>query len=105
VATHGAFVAHVCRVIRSFPLQGLKLSRVTVKPSNMGATCLLQSFNSNSTRIMLYLYHEMEVDYLVVNEMFHISKLIDYNCMFNICCKPILITTQTWLKIVKSAEG
>jgi hypothetical protein len=50
----------------------------------MGATCLLQSFNSNSIFIILYLYHEIEVDYLVVDKMFNISKLIDYNCMFSI---------------------
>jgi hypothetical protein len=74
-----------------------------MKPSDMGATCLLQSFSSNCTFIMLYLYHEMEVDYLVVDEMFNISKLIDYNCMFSIGCQTIMITTQTWLKLVKSA--
>jgi hypothetical protein len=33
---------------------------------------------------MLYLYHEMDVDYLVVDEMFNILKLIDYNCIFSI---------------------
>jgi hypothetical protein len=30
---------------------------------------------SNSTFIMLYLYHEMDIDYLVVDEMINISKL------------------------------
>jgi hypothetical protein len=33
---------------------------------------------------MLYLDHEMEVDYLVVYEMINISKLFDYNYMFSI---------------------
>jgi hypothetical protein len=69
----------------------------------MGNTCPLESFTSNSTFIMLYLIHEMDVDYLVVKEMVNISKLFDYTCMFSIDCKPIMITTQTWLKRVKSA--
>jgi hypothetical protein len=84
VAARGVFVTRECYVVRWFTLQGLKLARVTVKPSDMGATCLLQSFNSNSIFIILYLYHEIEVDYLVVDKMFNISKLIDYNCMFSI---------------------
>jgi hypothetical protein len=50
----------------------------------MGETCLLQLFSSNSIFIMLYLYHEMDVDYLVVEEMVNISKLFDYSCMFSV---------------------
>jgi hypothetical protein len=42
---------------------------------------------------MLYLIHEMDTDYLVVDEMINISKLFDYNCMFTIGCKPILLIT------------
>jgi hypothetical protein len=60
------------------------LTQVTAKPSDMGDTCLLQSFDSNSTFIMLYLYHVLDVGYLVVKEMINISKLFDYNCMFSI---------------------
>jgi hypothetical protein len=71
------FVTRECHVVRWFTLQGLKLARVIAKPSYMGATCILQSFSSNSTFIILYLYHEMEVVYLVVDQMFNISKLID----------------------------
>jgi hypothetical protein len=48
---------------------------------------------SNSTFIMLYLYHEMDVNYLVVEEMINISKLFDYTCMFSTGCKPILLIT------------
>jgi hypothetical protein len=59
----------------------------------MSDTCPLQSFSSNSTFIMLYLYHELDVDYLVVNEMINISKLFDYNCMISIGCKPMMLTT------------
>jgi hypothetical protein len=61
--------------------------------SDMSDSCLLQSFSSNSTFILLYLYYEMDVDYLVVDEMINISKLFDYNCMFSIGCKPILLIT------------
>jgi hypothetical protein len=52
---------------------------------------------------MLYLIHEIDVDYLVVEELVNISKLFDYTGTFSIDCKPIMITTQTWLKLVKSA--
>jgi hypothetical protein len=55
-----------------------------VIPSDMRNTCSLQSFSSNSTFIMLYLYHEMEVNYLVVEEMILISKLFDYTCKLRI---------------------
>jgi hypothetical protein len=46
---------------------------------------------SNSTFIMLYLVHEIDIDYLVVDEMANISKLFDYTCIFSIGCKPILL--------------
>jgi hypothetical protein len=39
---------------------------------------------SNSTFIILNLYHEMDVDYLVVKEMVNISKLFDYTSMLRI---------------------
>jgi hypothetical protein len=65
----------------------------------MGNNFPLQSFSSNSTFIILYLHHEMEVDYLAVEEMINISKLFDYTCMFIIGCNPIMISTQTWLKL------
>jgi hypothetical protein len=39
----------------------------------MGNTCPLESFSSNSTFIMVYLYLEMDVDYLVVEEMINIK--------------------------------
>jgi hypothetical protein len=74
-------------------LQTLKLAPVTVTLSDMSDSCLLQSFSSNSTFIMLYLYHETEADYLVVDEMVNISKLFAYTCMFSIDCKPMVLTT------------
>jgi uncharacterized protein YebE (UPF0316 family) len=69
-------VTHVCRVVKWFTLQGLKLS-----------------FSSNSTFKMLYFYDEMEADYLLVNEMDNISKLFAYTCMFSIGCKSMMLTT------------
>jgi hypothetical protein len=103
VATHGAFVAHVCRVIRLFPLQSGLSIRISTTPSEMGDSLITWSKCSNSTFIMLYFYHDMDVDYLVADEMVNILKLFDYTCMFSIGCKPIVITTQTWLNLVKSA--
>jgi hypothetical protein len=54
----------------------------------MGDGLIVESKHSNSIFIMLYLYHEMDVDYLVVEEMVNISKLFDHNCMLRIGCKP-----------------
>jgi hypothetical protein len=47
----------------------------------MGDGLLAESKHSNSTFIMLYFIHKMDIDYLVVNEMINISKLFDYTCM------------------------
>jgi hypothetical protein len=43
-----------------------------------------------------YLVHEMDINYLVVDEMI-ISKLFYHNCMLRIGCKPMILITQTWL--------
>jgi hypothetical protein len=45
---------------------------------------------SNYTFIILYLVHEPDINYLVLNEMI-ISKLFDYNCMLRIGCKPMML--------------
>jgi hypothetical protein len=50
----------------------------------MGDGFLVTSIGSNSTFIILYLYREVDVNYLVVDEMINIKKLFDYNCMFSI---------------------
>jgi hypothetical protein len=57
-------------------LARFKLTRVTATLSDMSDTCLLQSFSSNSTFLMLYLYHEMDVDSLVVDEVLHINIVL-----------------------------
>jgi hypothetical protein len=44
-----------------------------VIPSDMSNTCALQSFSSNSTFIMIYLVHEMNIDYMVVDEMINMK--------------------------------
>jgi hypothetical protein len=41
-----------------------------------GSICPLLSFSSNSTFIMLYLYHVMDVSYLVVEEMRNIKIVL-----------------------------
>jgi hypothetical protein len=42
---------------------------------------------------MLYLYHEMTINYLVVDKMANISKLFDHNCILRIGCKPMMLIT------------
>jgi hypothetical protein len=42
---------------------------------------------------MLYLVHEMDIDYLVVDEMINISKLFDYTYMLRIGCKHMMLIT------------
>jgi hypothetical protein len=59
----------------------------------MGDGLIAASKRSNSTFIMFYLYLEMDVDYLVVDEMINISKSFDYTCMFSIGCNPMVLTT------------
>jgi hypothetical protein len=59
----------------------------------MGDGLLVASKHSNSTFIMLYLYHEMDTDYLVVEEMVNISKLFHYTRMLRIGCKPMMLIT------------
>jgi hypothetical protein len=49
----------------------------------MGNDLFTAPKRSNSTFIMIYLVHEMDIDYLVVDEMI-ISKLFDHNCMLRI---------------------
>jgi hypothetical protein len=39
VATQGAFVAHVCRVVRFLPLQGCISIRISATPSEIGDSC------------------------------------------------------------------
>jgi hypothetical protein len=62
-------------------------------PSDMGVGLFATPKCSNSTFIMLYLVHEMDIDYLVVDEMINILKLFDYTCMLGVGCKPIMLIT------------
>jgi hypothetical protein len=48
---------------------------------------------SNSSFIMLYLVHEMDINYLIVDEMTNISNVFDYTCMLKIGCKPMMLIT------------
>jgi hypothetical protein len=71
-------------VVRFIPLQGRLLIRISVTPSDMGDGLFAVDKRSDSTFIMLYLVHEMDIDYLVVDEMVNISNLFDYTCMIRI---------------------
>jgi hypothetical protein len=51
------------------PLQGLKLIRITATLSEMSDFCLLQSFSSNVTFIMLIMFMRMALTTLLVNEL------------------------------------
>jgi hypothetical protein len=42
-------------------------------PSDMGDGLFVESKHSNYTFIMLYLVHEMDIDYLVVDKMINIK--------------------------------
>jgi hypothetical protein len=64
-----------------------------VTPSDLGGGLFTTPKHSNSTFIMLYLYPEMVIDYLVVDKMINISKLFDYTCMFSIGLKPMMLIT------------
>jgi hypothetical protein len=66
---------------------------MSTTPSEMGDGLFTMLKRRNSTFLMLYLIHAMDTDYLVVDEMINISKLFDYNYMFCIGCKPILLNT------------
>jgi hypothetical protein len=60
--------------------------------SDMSDSCLLQSFSSNSTFIMLHIYMRwMLTTWQSMSCL--ISKLFDYTCMFSIGCKHILLIT------------
>jgi hypothetical protein len=50
------------------------LIRISARPSDMGDGLITMSKRSNSTFITLYLYHEMDVNYLVLDEMFNIKS-------------------------------
>jgi hypothetical protein len=58
----------------------------------MGDGLFAESKRSNNTFTML-LIHEMNVDYLVVEEMVNISKLFYYTCILRIGCEPMMLIT------------
>jgi hypothetical protein len=50
------------------------LIQISARPSDMGDGLITVSKHSNSTFIMVYLYHKMDVDYLVLDEKFNIKS-------------------------------
>jgi hypothetical protein len=77
----GALLAHVCCVVRFIPLQGCLLIQISMTSSDMGDGLFATPKHSNSTFIMLYLVHEMDIDYLVVDEMVNIQ-----DCLITLAC-------------------
>jgi hypothetical protein len=92
MATRGAFVAHVCRFVRFYPLQGILLIRIFTTPSDMGGGLLAESKHSNWTSFMIHMAYEMDV----VDDNHLYQTCLN---LFSIGCKPIMITTLTWLKL------
>jgi hypothetical protein len=80
MATHGVFVASRVSCCQIF-LYKAYMIRISTTPSDVGDGLITVSKRSNSTFIMLYLYHEMDVDYLVVGEMVN-----SRNCLITIAC-------------------
>jgi hypothetical protein len=68
VATCAVSMTHVCRVV-GFSLTRLYTIQISVTPSDIGDGLIIVSKCSNSTFIMLHMYHEMDLDYLVVEEV------------------------------------
>jgi hypothetical protein len=50
-------------------------------PSDMGDGLFTESKRSNYTFIILYLVHETDINYLVVDKMINIKKLITIACL------------------------
>jgi hypothetical protein len=66
MATHGAFVAHVCHVVRLFPLQGCILIRISATPSDMGDGLIAESKHRIINFILFYDNYMDGDDYFVV---------------------------------------
>jgi hypothetical protein len=74
VATRGVFVAHVCHVVRFYPLQGVLLIRLNLHDTlGYGWGLFAAPKYSNYTFIMLYLVHETDINSLVVDEIINIK--------------------------------
>jgi hypothetical protein len=76
MATRGALLARMYRVVKFIPLQGRLLFRICMTPSDMGDGLLTAPKHSNYTFIMLYLVLMMDIDYLIVDEMINISRIV-----------------------------
>jgi hypothetical protein len=65
-----------CVVLSDFPLEGVYWFESPRHPRICVMAWCVVFECSNSTFIMLYLYYEMDVDYLVVNEMINMKTLL-----------------------------
>jgi hypothetical protein len=80
MATHAVFVASRVSCCQIF-LYKVYMIRISATPLDMGDGLITVSKRCNSTFIMLYLCHEMDVDYLVAGEMVN-----SRNCLITIAC-------------------
>jgi hypothetical protein len=55
------------------PLQGWLLIRISTTPSDMGDGLFAVFKHSNWTSFMIRMAYEMDIDYMVVNEMINIK--------------------------------
>jgi hypothetical protein len=78
VATHGAFVAHVCRVVRFYPLQGVLLIRISTTPSEMGDGLFATSKHSNWTSFIIHMTNGI---YIVDDNHLYQTCLITLACL------------------------
>jgi hypothetical protein len=80
VATRGAFMAHVCCVVRLFPLQGRLLIQISVTPLEMGDAC---SPNLNVELSTSYYYDD---NYMDKNDYMVVMTYVNRNCLDTLAC-------------------
>jgi hypothetical protein len=64
--------------------------------TDMGEACSLCSNIVILPPFMTHKYYEIDVD----DKNYLYQILFDYTCMFRIGCKPMMLITSTWLKLV-----
>jgi hypothetical protein len=77
MATRGAFVAHVCRVVRFLPLQGCISIRISTTPSKMGDAY------SPSPNVEMFKFHLMIHDYFKNVEDYFVVMAYDTHIVFD----------------------
>jgi hypothetical protein len=84
-------------VLSGFTLVGCILIQISVTLSDMSDDLPPHPNIVIELHLCLYMSYEIDVD--ADNYLYH--KLIDYTCMLNIGCKPMMLSTSIWLKLDK----